>query len=161
MKDKTKIMFVCMGNICRSPLAHAVFEDMVARAQLSDRFEIESSGTISHHVGELPDSRMRETASRHGVSMTHRARQFRKADLDAYDMIFAMDADNLSNIRRLAPNSEQLKKVQLFRNFDPDASPNADVPDPYYGGAEGFENVFQIVHRTAANLLESLKSSTD
>ena len=156
MKNKTKIMFVCMGNICRSPLAHAVFEDMVKKANVENQFEIESSGTIGYHVGELPDGRMRETARSHGVPMTHRARQFKKGDLYHYDIILAMDRENLANIRRLAKNEAQLDKVQLFRDFDPDASGNAEVPDPYYGGAEGFENVFQIVNRTSANLLTQL-----
>ena len=156
MKHKTKIMFVCMGNICRSPLAHAVFEDMVRKANVAEHFEIESSGTISYHAGELPDARMRETASRHGVTMNHRARQLKKSDLDQFDIILAMDNENLANIRKLAQNDTQLKKVQLFRDFDPESSGNAEVPDPYYGGAEGFENVYKIVNRTAANLLAEL-----
>lgn len=154
---KKKIMFVCLGNICRSPLAHAVFEDMVNRARINNKFEIESSGTAAYHVGELPDKRMRATAQSHGVSMTHRARHFHESDLDTYDMILAMDKENLSNILLLTDQPKHIQKVQLFRDFDGyDGSTGAEVPDPYYGGPEGFENVFQIVHRTAANLLTTL-----
>jgi protein-tyrosine phosphatase len=161
MKDKLKIMFVCMGNICRSPLAHAVFEDIVKKDEAENAFEIESSGTINYHVGELPDARMRETARRHGITMSHRARQFKKADLDDYDMILAMDKENLANIRKLARSRDQLDKIQLFRNFDPQANDEAEVPDPYYGGEEGFENVFEIVTRTSQHLLTALKSQKD
>jgi protein-tyrosine phosphatase len=161
MKEKLKIMFVCMGNICRSPLAHAVFEDIVKKDGAENAFEIESSGTISYHVGELPDARMRETARRNGITMSHRGRQLKKADLDDYDMILAMDKENLANIRKLARNSDQLDKIQLFRNFDPQAKGEAEVPDPYYGGAEGFENVFEIVMRTSQHLLTALKSQKD
>ena len=145
-----------MGNICRSPLAHAVFEDIVKKSSAENSFEIESCGTIGYHVGELPDARMRETARHHGITMSHRARQLKKTDLDEYDMILAMDNENLANIRKLARNRDQLDKIQLFRNFDPDAVGEAEVPDPYYGGAEGFEIVFQIVARTAQNLLTEL-----
>ncbi|MBN2527026.1 MAG: low molecular weight phosphotyrosine protein phosphatase [Deltaproteobacteria bacterium] len=158
MKTKTNVMFVCMGNICRSPLAHAVFEDMVQKASLEDAFKIESSGTIGYHVGELPDARMRETARRHGVKMIHRARQLKKKDLDDYDMILAMDKENLSNIRKLATSEAHLQKIQLFRNFDPNATGGAEVPDPYYGGDDGFEHVFQIVQRTCEQLLKDTAS---
>ncbi|MBN2340524.1 MAG: low molecular weight phosphotyrosine protein phosphatase [Deltaproteobacteria bacterium] len=155
MTEETKIMFVCLGNICRSPLAHAVFESLVQEAGLTN-FKIESSGTTAYHVGELPDARMRATASEHGVKMTHRARQLKPSDLDHYDLILAMDNENLSNIRRLAASPEQLNKIQLFRDYDPEGGNGAEVPDPYYGGAAGFENVFQIVHRTAGHLLRTL-----
>lgn len=139
-------MFVCMGNICRSPLAHGVMEDKLRKAGMDSEIAVESSGTISYHQGELPDQRMRQTAAEHGISLTHRARQFQKTDFDNYDLILAMDNENLSNILRLAPDRVAADKVKLFRDFDPQGS--GEVPDPYYGGQKGFETVFSMVDRT-------------
>lgn len=155
-KTKINIMFVCMGNICRSPLAHAVFEKMVQDQGLGDRFHIESAGTINYHAGEPADPRMRATAAQHGVIVDHRANHLSPADLDTYDIILAMDRDNLSNIRALVQQPEQLEKIRLFREFDPEGGPNAEVPDPYYGGPAGFEQVYQMVERTSRALLDEL-----
>ncbi len=153
---KIKVLFVCMGNICRSPLAHALFLDAVERAGVSDHFEIESCGTGAWHVGCLPDTRMRAEASRHGIKMTHPARTWQKNDAAYFDVILPMDR---TNYRELLSRSDPQyhKKIQLFRTYDPDATDiNDEVPDPYYGGADGFALVYSIVERTVKNLLDEL-----
>lgn len=154
--SKYKIMFVCMGNICRSPLAHGVFQKMVTIHGLSDHFEIESSGTTGYHMGELPDHRMSQTALSHGYDLKHRARRFMPHDLEDYDLVLAMDKENLRDIMAQASDDEQRRKVKLFRDFDPLGYENSEVPDPYYGGPEGFDNVFKIVERTSKSLMEKL-----
>ncbi len=155
---KHKILFVCLGNICRSPLAHAVFEDLVDSEGLTDKFEIESCGTGAWHVGELPDSRMRKEAKKHGVEMTHLGRTLNVNDFEYFDLILPMDASNKSNLLRQCP--EEFKhKIKLFRTFDPEKTSDTDeVPDPYYGGEEGFQNVYTIVERTARELLRHFQN---
>lgn len=153
---KYKIMFVCTGNICRSPLAHGVFEHLAKRAGLSDGFEVESSGVTAFHVGENVDSRMKETAAQYGISLNHRSQKTKKSDLKEYDLIFAMDRSNFSALRRMASENGEREKIRMFREFDPDGNESAEVPDPWYGGMNGFEKVFQIVHRTCEQLLHSL-----
>lgn len=159
---KHRVLFVCLGNICRSPLAEAVFRDIVERRGIADQFEIDSAGTGAWHVGHPPDSRMSATADSHGVSMDAiRGRQFVSEDLDQFDHIFAMDRDNLHDIlsmdssRTAGPNSEQFR-VRLFREADPEPG-DYQVPDPYYGGDSGFENVYQIVDRTCRALVDSFE----
>jgi protein-tyrosine phosphatase len=150
------IMFVCMGNICRSPLAHGIFRDLVAEAGLAAHFHIASSGTGAWHVGQLPDTRMRQTARQHGVSLDSlRAQQFVEADLENFDHIFVMDKDNLHDVQYLDRNNEYGHKVRLFREVDPEPG-DYQVPDPYYGGAQGFEAVYAMVNRTAGELLDRL-----
>ena len=152
-RPPVRLMFVCLGNICRSPLAHGVFESMVTSAGLSDRFEIASSGTGAWHIGQRPDSRMRRVAGRHGYSLEGlRAQQFQAEDLVRYDYIFAMDGDNLRAIRALGRGRPRTGAVELFRAHDPEGTGN--VPDPYYYG--GFEEVLVMVERTAARLLSRL-----
>ena len=151
-----RILFVCLGNICRSPLAEGVFRKLVASEGRSAEFEIDSAGTGGWHVGERPDGRMRQTASRHGVSLEDiRARKFKRSDLDDFDLILAMDRNNYQDILALA-RKDQTDKVRLFRSFDPEIGGSKDVPDPYYGGPDGFEHVFDIVERTSENLLRSI-----
>jgi protein-tyrosine phosphatase len=152
-----KIMFVCAGNICRSPLAHAEF-DRQARADGQTHLA-ESAGTGAWHVGDLPDARMRRTARAHGLELDHRARQFLAADLDEYDLVLAMDRDNLRQIRGLAATEDQRRKARLFRDFDPEGRPGAEVPDPYNGDAQGFEEVYRIVERSCRRLLAVLKEA--
>lgn len=155
-KDKIRIQFVCLGNICRSPLAEWVFRKKVEEAGLADHFDIRSSGTSDWHIGHGADARMLETAARYGVSLKkHAARQFLKEDLDAYDHILVMDKDNLNDVLSLDREDQYGSKVRLFREFDP--SPDGyQVPDPYYGGESGFDTVYQIVERTAENLLQTM-----
>ncbi len=152
-----RVMFVCLGNICRSPLAEGVFRQLVHEAGLSHRIEIDSSGTGRWHVGEPPDKRMRATAQRHGVSIDHqRGRQIEADDLEYFDYILAMDRRNYDTTRRLDDRDATLSKVHLFRSFDPTPD-DLEVPDPYYGrGTEGFEEVYTIVDRTARRFLAHL-----
>ncbi len=154
---KTKILFVCMGNICRSPLAHAVFLDLIKKAGLENKFEVESCGTGSWHVGSLPDKRMRAEAKSHGIIMDHPARTWHKEDAEYFDIILPMDRVNLQDLlARSEP--EYHEKIKLFRTYDPDATEtNDEVPDPYYGGAKGFALVYDIVERTCKNLLSLQK----
>lgn len=155
-REKVRIMFVCLGNICRSPLAAGVFKAQAERAGLSDQFEVHSSGTDNWHVGQQADTRMRQTARQMGCSLeSHRARQFRREDLAEYDHIFVMDKSNLNDVLFLDQSDEYANKVRLFREFDPEPD-DYQVPDPYYGGEEGFQNVYEIVERTANMLLHRL-----
>lgn len=161
MSDPIRLQFVCLGNICRSPLAKAVFRDKVEEAGLEEHFEIASSGTSNYHVGEKADQRMRETAQRHSVSLEdHRASQFDAEDLEAYDHVFAMDKSNLKDILHLDEEDEYGGKVRLFREFDPEPG-DYQVPDPYHGGRRGFENVYDIVERTSEMLLHRLVDEYD
>ena len=154
-------MFVCLGNICRSPLAHGMFEHLVRKAGLEEHFDISSSGTGAWHVGEPPDRRMRQTAQQHGISLDHlRAQQFEGSDLESYDHIFVMDKSNLHDVLYLDSNDRFGNKVRLFREFDPDPG-DFQVPDPYYGGDQGFENVYRIVERTARTILHRLIEEYD
>ncbi len=156
--EKTKILFVCLGNICRSPLAHAVFEDLVQREGLSDEFEIESCGTGDWHIGELPDRRMIAEAKKHDIKIEHlRGRTLQAMDFEYYDLILPMDKSNLGVL--LTKSLPKFKdKIKLFRTFDPESNDDmAEVPDPYFGGTEGFSHVFEIVDRTCRNLLEDLQ----
>ena len=149
-----QVMFICSGNICRSPLAHAVFEHLTAEAGLSGQFEIESSGTGAWHVGEQADSRMRKIASAHGVKINHRSRQLHREDLSDYHLLLAMDHHNHRDTMALARSPQEREKVRLFRDFDPAGT--GDVPDPWYGGLDGFEDVWRIVRRTCESLLKDL-----
>jgi protein-tyrosine phosphatase len=156
MPDPIRVQFVCLGNICRSPLAKVVFRDKVEQAGLADHFDIVSSGTGNWHVGEKADDRMRKTAQRNGLSLEeHRASQFEAEDLERFDHIFVMDKSNLNDVLHLDEDDEHGGKVRLFREFDPEPG-DYQVPDPYHGGRQGFENVYDIVDRTADLLLHRL-----
>ena len=147
-------MFVCLGNICRSPLAEAVFKKMVEEAGLSEHFDIASSGTAAYHVNENADPRTLEVARKHGVRMNHRAQQLKQQHLEDYHYILAMDDSNLNTIHRLDASAKA--RVMKMRTFDPDHK-NSDVPDPYYGGFDGFEQCHSILETSCAGFLEFLK----
>ncbi len=154
---KVRVLFVCLGNICRSPMAEGLFIDLVEKAGLTDHFEIDSAGTSGHHQGELADRRMRETAQQHGISLVTRARQFKKADFSAFDYIAAMDRSVLRAIQdQRRSEATGAANVFLMRDYDESAD-SLDVPDPYYGGKEGFEEVFQILARSNQQFLEHLR----
>ena len=151
------MMFVCLGNICRSPLAHAVFQKMIDDRGLSDSYFVESSGTCAYHVGEQADSRMRETAKKRGLDFSHKSRQIFRFTLEEYDYIFAMDKNNYLGVRRLTANKELLERIHMFREFDPEG--NGDVPDPYYGGQKGFDDIYDMVERTCNEIIIFLEEN--
>lgn len=153
----TRVLFVCLGNICRSPAAEAVFRHLVDEAGLADQFVIDSAGTGAWHIGEPADARMREAAVRRHVRLAGLARQVQASDFTRFDHILAMDASNLAHLRQRAPRAHQAT-LRLFRDFDPEG-PGEDVPDPYYGGADGFDEVLEIVTRTGRALLEHLRQA--
>ena len=151
-----RIMFVCTGNICRSPLAHRSFEAKARAAGAEEEFQVESSGLGDWHVGDNADPRMRKTAQSHGLTLNHTARQLSEADLEEYDLILVMDRSHKRQLERRIRDPEILEKVHLFRDWDPKGGPGAEVPDPYYGGADGFEKVYEMVDRTNTALLTDL-----
>jgi protein-tyrosine phosphatase len=153
-----KICFVCQGNIIRSPLAENLFRHLAEEQGLTEKYQVDSAGTSAYHVGEVPDRRMRQVAGEHGFEYTGRARQFRREDFHAFDLIIAMDKNNRHILESMAKNEDQLQQIHMMREFDPQGSSDLDVPDPYYGGLEGFENTFQIVKRSSRGLLEALES---
>lgn len=154
--DPKRVLFVCLGNICRSPAAEGIFRDIVEKRGLSDRFEIDSAGLYSGHAGQLPDSRMRVHAFQRGYNLTHHARPVKTSDFSDFDLIFAMDDSNYSRLRAFAPDPDSEKKVirmtDLCRRH-----PGADhVPDPYYEGAEGFEIVLDLLEDACESLADRL-----
>lgn len=154
--EKYKILFVCLGNICRSPTAEGVMKHYVQQSDLTDRIEIDSAGTYGGHAGELPDHRMRQHASRRGYNLTSRSRQVKSSDFEYFDLIIAMDDKNYQNLRDLAPDLETQAKVHKMVEFGTQA--NYDyIPDPYYGGADGFELVLDLLENTCEGLLNDLK----
>jgi protein-tyrosine phosphatase len=153
-----QVCFVCLGNICRSPLAQGVFETLVAREGLSGKIQARSAGMGNWHVGKLPDPRMMATARNKGVILKSRARQFARGDFDRFDLVLAMDKSNLIALESLCPDPVPEEKLRLFRSFDPANGGDLEVPDPYYGGIRGFELVFDIVARTCPKILEYLKT---
>jgi len=155
MPEPVRVLFVCMGNICRSPLAEAVFRHQVRERGLEGAFEIDSAGTSGYHAGSPPDRRSTETAARRGVELAGRSRQFTAADLGRFDYVIAMDADNLTTIEGIHSVAGGPARVHRLREWDPERSAR-DVPDPYYGGPSGFEDVHDIVDRSCAALLDHI-----
>lgn len=158
MSEVTRICFVCLGNIVRSPLAENMFRHLSGQVGLSHKYVVDSAGTSGWHVGEQPDRRMRRVAAGHGFNYDGRARQFKQSDFDDFDLVIAMDSSNRSDLQRMARDDAQAAKIHLMREFDPEGSPSAPVPDPYYGGIDGFEDVFQIVRRSCQGLLDALEA---
>lgn len=155
-KEKIKILFVCLGNICRSPAAEGIMQSLVDDAGLSDRFVIDSAGTGHYHVGDLPDSRMRAHARRRGYELTHICCQIRVSDFDDFDLIVGMDADNIRNLKHLAPTVEAESKIVPMAEYLPRTMHYDHIPDPYYEGAEGFELVLDLLENACAHLLTSI-----
>ncbi len=155
-KDRVGILFVCLGNICRSPAAEGVMQAIVDSQDASDSFMLDSAGTGNYHIGDLPDHRMRVHARRRGYELTHRCRQVTEDDFDDFDMIIAMDRSNFENLRRLAPNPEAENKIVEMAAFVSKAMRCYAIPDPYYEGAEGFELVLDLLESGCENLYNCL-----
>ncbi len=152
----TRVLFVCLGNICRSPAAEGLFLKHLQQAGRAGEFDVDSAGTGDWHVGDLPDPRMRETAARHSVSLPSRARCIRPEDLIEFDYIVAMDHQNLKDIHAIKERlPSATAQVLLMRDFDLDGK-GQDVPDPYFGGHQGFEQVFQILDRSTFSFLQHI-----
>lgn len=152
-----QVCFVCLGNICRSPLAEGVFKSLVEREGLESKIFVSSAGVGDWHIGELPDARMMQTARKNGLQLTSRARQFQAEDFHNTDLILAMDESNLSALEQMSPSLDAREKLRLFRSFDQENRGDLNVPDPYYGGAGGFDHVFEIVQRTCPGVLQFIK----
>lgn len=148
------VLFVCLGNICRSPLAEAIFTDLVNKRGLQNHIAADSCGTSNYHIGEDPDPRSIQSAQNQGVPISHKGRQLHKSDFEEFEYILPMDSSNLRNtLDKMKKSTDPISKVQLMREYDPEGK-GEDVPDPYYGGEQGFENVFQMLHRSCEQLLD-------
>lgn len=158
-----RVAFVCLGNICRSPMAHVVVESKLAAAGLADQVTVTSSGTGDWHIGEPMDHRAAAILSTHGYDPSrHRARQFVRGHFDDNDLVLTMDRSNHANVSRLAATEAELAKIRMFREYDPEAeSTTAEVPDPWYAGDESFAEVLQMVERTADQLVQQLRDSVN
>ena len=152
------VLFVCLGNICRSPLGEGVLAHRLEQEGLADRVRVDSAGTGAWHQGEAPDPRSAEVAKRNGIELRGRARRVRAEDFHDFDYIFAMDRSNLRDLRYLESESDGGAALALFREFDPHRDGDLDVPDPYYGGPDGFDLMFEMVDRTCAAFVEHLLS---
>lgn len=149
-----RVLFVCAGNICRSPTAEGVLRGLIAEAELHDEIEVESAGTGGWHVGDPPDPRSVAAAADRGVELSGAARQVDEADFEAFDLLVAMDRSNRDALLRLAPDGDARGRVTLLREYAD--GEEHDVPDPYYGGEEGFAEVVEIVERNCRALLHDL-----
>jgi protein-tyrosine phosphatase len=152
-----RIIFVCQGNIIRSPLAENIFRHLAQEQGVADKYQLDSAGTSAYHVGEPPDHRMRQVAQEKGFQYTGKARQFKRDEFDQHDLIIVMDGSNHRILKGWA-SPEQNKKIRMMREFDSQAKGDLDVPDPYYGGLDGFDKTFEIVKRSCQGLLEVLES---
>ena len=150
--DRISVLFLCLGNICRSPLAEAMFLHKINERGIADRFHVDSAGTGSWHVGEPPDPRMREVAERFGVKMVSRARQIRPSDLEEFDYILCADEQNQRDVVRMGARAEQ---ARLILEFD-QSNKVKEIPDPYYGGDEGFDRVFRLVETGCEAIIDQL-----
>jgi len=154
---KVKVLFVCMGNICRSPTAEGVFRHLVKQEQLENFIETDSAGTHAYHVGEPPDRRAQLTATNRGIDISDlKARRVHEKDYEEFDYILAMDRDNLEILMAQTPK-HLAERISLFLDFAED-HPESEVPDPYYGGPKGFERVFDMVNEAALGLLRDIQS---
>ena len=158
MQLKNRILFVCMGNICRSPTAEGSFRSIVEKNNKSQNFEIDSAGTHAYHIGNAPDKRAQEAAINNGVDLSsQRARQVHESDFYYYDFIIAMDKDNLNTLQSICPDDSH-SKIELILDYSSE-SPGASVPDPYYEGK--FDEVFKMVYSACVSFFESIEKKTN
>ncbi|MBN1606898.1 MAG: low molecular weight phosphotyrosine protein phosphatase [Polyangiaceae bacterium] len=151
------VCFVCLGNICRSPTAEGVMKHLLCASGLEHAVHVDSAGTAGYHVGEPPDRRAQAAARRRGIVLDSRARQFGGDDWHRFDYILAMDQDNYEDLVARAPSKQLAKKVRLLRSFDPSAPKGASVPDPYYGGPKGFDDVLDMCEAAGRGLLAQIR----
>jgi len=158
-KKKFRVLFVCLGNICRSPLAEGIMQTYLKKEGLEKTILVDSAGILSYHQGELPDPRMRAHAIKRGYDLVSRSRPVRSDDFDNFDLILGMDDRNIDDLKELAPSPEAQKKIRRMTDFCQQISVDY-VPDPYFGGASGFENVLNILEDACKGLLEYLKKES-
>jgi protein-tyrosine phosphatase len=156
-----RLLFICSGNICRSPTAEGVMHSLIAEAGLEDQIEVDSAGIGGWHAGERADPRSREAAARRGIEITSIARQVTAADLDEFDLVLAADRGHRRDLLRLAGSDpDRRQRIRMLREFEPASEPDdLDVPDPYYGGPDGFDNVLDMVQAACRGLLRELRAS--
>lgn len=157
-KKPFKLCFVCLGNICRSPTAEGIMQYLVNKRSLEAYFEIDSAGTSAYHSGESANIHSQNVANKHDIELHSKSRRFKAFDLEYFDLLIAMDLSNETNISKLDTNNDFERKIKLLREFDSESG-ELEVPDPYAGGREGFENVFEIVRRSCKNLLDELETN--
>ena len=154
------VLFVCLGNICRSPIAEGTFREIVKKRNLQDKFSCDSAGTAGYHIGTLPDQRTMKNAEKHGIKLTHHGRKLSVTDLDTFDHIVVMDEENFKDVNdfyyKTKHKTPPADKLFLLRDHDPNTRGIAEVPDPYYESEPFFEDVFQIVWRSNEALLDYL-----
>jgi protein-tyrosine phosphatase len=156
-----RILFLCLGNICRSPTAEGVLRQRLRDAGLGDDVDVESAGTGSWHIGHAPDSRAAAAAAARGVTLASRAQRLERSHFDDFDLILAMDRDNVADAQAIAPDAGAAAKLRLFREYDPLAvsTGELEVPDPYYGGEDGFEDVLDMIERASDGLIAEIRSA--
>jgi protein-tyrosine phosphatase len=152
-----RLCFVCLGNICRSPIGEGVMKHLLSEAGLSALVEVDSAGTAGYHSGEPPDARARAAAKRFGIEVNGRARQFERADFARFDYVLAMDRSNFDDLSDLATSPEARERLHLLRSFDPESPDGASVPDPYYGDDDDFDDVVRICLAACKPLLQRLR----
>ncbi len=155
-----KILFVCLGNICRSPAAENIMNDLIKKANLGDRLSCDSAGTAGYHIGSPPDARMSAAGLRRGITFQGKARQFTRADFSDFDLILAMDRENYRDILRLDPDGKYKDKVKMMCEFCTHHTLK-EVPDPYYGGPEGFNQVLDLLEDACAGLLQYIQAESE
>ena len=155
-KKKVRVLFVCLGNICRSPAAEGIMERLVEKNDLQDFIEVDSAGTSGWHEGELPDERMRAHGEKRSYNFSSRARKFQKNDFDAFDYIIVMDENNYRNVKLMAGSEDHVKKIHMMTDYSMQYS-HDHVPDPYYGETSGFELVLDLLEDANEGLLHAIK----
>ncbi|MFC4995521.1 low molecular weight protein-tyrosine-phosphatase [Rubritalea tangerina] len=155
-----KILFVCLGNICRSPAGENVLRHILTQQHLTDRCSIDSAGTAAWHTGKGPDARMTTTLQKRGIPVTGKARQITPADLESFDLILTMDDENYHNVLKLKPSDAQRQKIQKFTCYCQHHS-QSEVPDPYYGGQDGFDLVVDMLEDGCQELIQRFLTSRD